>query len=169
MCPLVRHTWAPRGRTPQLRHRVRHHRKVSLIGALSISPRRRRLRWLLHLHPDQGIRQQQVLAFLRDLLRHFRGPVIIIWDRLNAHRAKQVREYIQATGRVQTEYLPPYAPELNPNEYGWAYLKGHCLGNYCPDELDDLQRAARDAVNDIASRQNLLRSFVHATQLPIRL
>jgi transposase len=150
-------------------HRVRHHRKVSVIGALSISPRRRRLGWYLHFHPDQAVRQEQVLAFLRDLLRHFRGWVIIVWDRLNAHRAKRLRAYVHGRGRVLLEYLPPYAPELNPNEYGWGYLKGHPLANYCPDNLDDLQQAVREAADTVASKQNLLRSFVHATKLPIRI
>lgn len=169
MCPTVRRSWGLRGQTPVLSHRVRHHRKVSVIGALSISPRRRRLGWYLHFHTDRAIRQEEVLALLRDLLRHFRGWVIIVWDRLNPHRAKRLRAYLQGRRRVLVEYLPPYAPELNPNEYGWAYLKGNSLANYCPDEVDDLQEAVREAAHTVASQQNLLRSFVHATKLPIRI
>jgi hypothetical protein len=43
MVPLVQRTWAPRGRTPQLRHRQRHHTRVSAIGLLTVSPQRKRL------------------------------------------------------------------------------------------------------------------------------
>ena len=168
MCPTIQQTWAPRGQTPVLSHRVRHHRKVSVVAALSISPRRRRLGWYLQLHTDRAIRQEQVLAFLRELLRHFRGRVIIVWDRLNAHRARRLRAYVHRRGRVLLEYLPPYAPELNPNEYGWAYLKTRLLANYCPDELDHLHEAVRQAAQNVASQRNLLRSFLHATRLPIQ-
>jgi len=62
------------------------------------------------------------------------------------------------------EYLPGYAPELNPDEYGWAYLKGNPLANYCPRDVEQLH-----AKLVLASHQDLLRSFVHATGLPIRL
>src|ERR1700690_1688278 len=79
MHPLVRRTWALRGQTPLLRHRTRHHRKISCIGGLSISPKRRHLEWFLQFHDDRSIRQDEVLEFLSDLLKHLRGPVILIW------------------------------------------------------------------------------------------
>lgn len=69
LSPVVRRTWAPRGQTPTLRQRTRHHRRVSAIGGLSISPRRRRLGWYLVFHLDRSIRQEQVIDFLRHLLR----------------------------------------------------------------------------------------------------
>ena len=115
--PLVRRTWAPRGRTPILRQRTRHHRRVSAIGGLSLSPRRRHLGWYLQFHVDATIRQEQVLDFLRHLLRHLGGPLIVVWDRLAAHRSRALRQWLRRCRRVHVEYLPGYAPELNPNEY----------------------------------------------------
>jgi transposase len=152
-----------------LLHRTRHHRKVSAIGALAISPRRHRLRWYVRLHPDQAIRQEQVVGFLRQLLRHVRGAVLVVWDRLNAHRGRQVREYVAGRQRLTVEFLPAYAPELNPNEYGWGYLKGNPLANRCPEDVDDLAGAVIAATDGVRCRPDLLRSFVHATHLPIRL
>jgi hypothetical protein len=87
-----------------------------VIGGLSISPRRRRLRLFLRWHPDANIGELEVTAFLRALLRHLRGDVIIVWDRLNAHRSRLVRAYVERRQRVTLEFLPPYAPELNPVE-----------------------------------------------------
>jgi transposase len=170
MHPLVRRTWAPRGRTPLLKHRTRHHRKVSCIGGLSVSPQRRHLEWYLKFHTDSSIRQKEVIAFLADLLCHLRGQVIVIWDRLSAHRGKQVRQWLSRRPRVHVEYLPAYAPELNPNEYGWANLKGgSTLANACPNEIRELRSLVVRAVGVSRKRPELLRSFVRATKLPFRL
>lgn len=166
---MVCRTWAPRGQTPVLRQRTRHHRRVSAIGGLSISPGRRRLGWYLRFHRDQSIRQEQVIAFLRHLLRHLRGSVIVVWDHLGAHRGRTLRYWLRRCRRLHLEFLPGYAPELNPNEYGWAYLKTHRLANYCPPDVDRLHARVLVEARDTASHQTLLRSFVHATGLPIRL
>jgi transposase len=169
MHPIVRRTWAPKGQTPVLRLRGRSHQKVSVIGGLSISPGRRRLRLWLRWHPDANIGEAEVLIFLRQLLRHLRGQVIIVWDRLNAHRSRLVRAYVQTRKRVTLEFLPAYAPELNPIEGVWGNLKYHRMPNHGISELDELHHRARREARVIARRPRLLRSFVRNTPLPIRL
>lgn len=166
--PLLRRTWAPRGRTPVLRQRTRHHRRVSAIGGLSISPRRRRLGWYLQFHLDRSIRQEQVIDFLRHVLRHLSGKIVVVWDHLQAHQSNALRQWLRRGRRLHLEYLPGYAPELNPNEYGWAYLKGNPLANYCPADVEELHARVLLAAQGVATQQNLLRSFVHATGLPVR-
>jgi transposase len=168
LAPLVCRTWGLRGRTPQMRQRTRHHRRVSAIGALAISPQRRRLGWYLHFHLDRSISQDQVLDFLRDLLRHLAGPLIVVWDRLASHRSRLLRRWLRRCRRLHLEYLPPYAPELNPNEYGWAHLKTNSVANYCPPDVQRLHARVACGSRDVASRQPLLRSFVRHTHLPIR-
>ena len=117
MLPTVRRTWAPKGRTPLLHHRTRSHKKVSAIGALTISPKRRHVGLYLHWHPDKNITQRELLVFLRDLRAHLAGPLILVWDRLAAHRAAAARLRETGCRRIAIEWLPPYAPELNPVEY----------------------------------------------------
>jgi len=169
MLPTVRRTWAPRGQTPFLHHRTRSHKKVSTIGALTISPGRHRLGLYLHWHPDKNIRTTEVIAFLRDLLRHLRGNVVLVWDRLNAHRSKQLQDWRTIYPRLTIAWLPPYAPELNPIEYAWGNLKYHRTANHGLYELDDVYAQARRAAGEIADNQSLLRSFLRAAKLPIRL
>ena len=106
MLPTVRRTWAPKGRTPVLRHRGRRHQKISVIGALSISPRRRRLRLFLQWHPDTNVAEEQMIAFLRQLLRHLPGEVIIVWDRLNVHRSRRVRAWAAGRRRARAGSAP---------------------------------------------------------------
>jgi putative transposase len=149
--------------------RIRRRRRVSGIGGVSISPSRRRLGWYLQFHLDLGIRQEQVVAFLRYLLSHLRGRILVVWDRLGAHKGRQLRRWLRRCRRVHLEFLPPYAPELNPNEYGWSYLKGGELANFCPDDVEQLHGRVVVAATNAASQQSLLRGFVHGTKLPILL
>ena len=86
MAPLVRRSWAPRGQTPPLAQRTRSRRKVSVIAALAVAPTRHRLRCYFRLHPDTNINGALLVSFLRQLARQLNTPIVLIWDRLNAHR-----------------------------------------------------------------------------------
>lgn len=168
--PLVRRTWAPRGQTPTLHLRGRHHRKVSAIGAITISPTRRRLGRYVTLHPDQAIGSEQALAFLKQLRRHLRGPMVVVWDNLNTHRSRLVRAYAERhRDTLRLEFLPPYAPELNPVEYSWSHDKRGTLANACPTDVDQLHRQVRSALAPTHHNQPLLRGFVRASRLPLNL
>ena len=170
LTPLVRRTWAPVGRTPVLRVRMQTRRKVSAIGAITISPKRHRLGRYVQLHRDRSISQHEVLAFLQSLRRHVRGPLVVIWDNLRAHRGEQLRRWLARHRRsVRIEPLPAYAPELNPNEYAWGHDKGGELANACPDHTEQLAAWIESAVAPTRSDQPLLRGFVHASGLAIRL
>jgi transposase len=89
------------------------------------------------LRPRRDIRQEQVIDFLRDLLGHLDGPIIVAWDRLASLRSRILRLWLRCR-RLHLESLPGYALELNPNEYGWACLKGNPLDNYCPHDVEQL-------------------------------
>lgn len=167
LTPFVRRTWAPIGQTPELIHRARHSRKVSTIGAITISPRRRRLAAYVELHSDRSIRQEQVLGFVRQLRRHVRRPLILIWDNLQAHRSKMVKNYAAQRGDVLLEFLPGYAPQLNPVESLWSHTKCHRLANYCPDDVAELHDTAQTTFAEYKSDQRLLQSFVKYTGLPL--
>jgi transposase len=63
-----------------------------------------------------AIRGPQVVEFLRPLGRHLKGRVILVWDRLPAHRGRLVQDYLGRHRRFHQEWLPAYAPEFNPVE-----------------------------------------------------
>lgn len=169
MAPLLRRSWAPCGQTPVLRQRTRSHRKVSVIAALCVSPARDKIRLVFRLHPDENINAARIGEFLRQVHRHLQGPILLVWDRLAGHRARTVQSVIQAMPNFHAEYLPPYAPELNPVEQVWSYLKTNPLANFAPSELDALTQKARNAARAIQGRQRLLRAFIEHTPLSIRL
>ena len=88
-----------------------------------------------------------MIDFLKALVRHIDQPLLIIWDGLPAHCSRLVRGFIELSeGHIVTVYLPPYAPELYPVEYIWAYWKQHELPKVCPKDYGDLSRRARRAL-----------------------
>ncbi len=166
--PLLQRTWSPRAQTPVLTTRTRDRQHLSVIGALSISPQRRRMGLYLLFYPKQSLSGPHIVDFLRHLRRHIRGPKIVLLDNLGAHRGPDMRQFVAHRDDFELEYYPSYAPELNPIEYLWGYLKKHSLGHVCPTDLDDLCTHAARACCAIRPQQHLFRSFVAATHLPFR-
>ena len=118
-------TWAPRGQTPVVQFHF-NWKQLSIIAGLTLHS------CCFRLFPGT-IKSEQIVTFLKALRRQLRQRLLIIWDGLRAHRSRRVRDYVDSTrGRVQLAFLPPYAPELNPVEYLWAWLKRHALANFCP-------------------------------------
>jgi transposase len=165
MAPLVRRTWAPRGRTPIFKQKTRAHDKVTIVGSLCVSPVRHKVGLYFSLRCDENLNQDWLIDFLKDLKRHVRGRVILVWDRLAVHRGKAVRTFIEKSRRIDVELLPPYAPELNPVEGLWSHLKLNPLANWAPETSGQLFLEAVAQIEKLERRQNLLRSFVLRTPL----
>ena len=111
------------------------------------------------LYPG-AVKSPQVVDFLTALVRHIPQPLILVWDRLSAHRSGMVRDYLGSLkGRIQVEYLPSYAPELNPVEYLWSHWKQHELPNVCPKDFWQLSQAARRTLRRMRRRPRLITAF----------
>ena len=82
-----------------------------------------------------------MVAFLRVLLRKIPGKVLVIWDGSPIHRAQPIKDFLKrgAARRLWLEQLPGYAPDLNPDEGIWNYLKRVELANVCAPTLASLQ------------------------------
>ncbi len=165
MAPLLRRSWAPRGQTPILIQRTRSRDKASIIGVLSLSPRHQRVGLYFYLLPNANVTTPVLTAFLPQLKRHLRGRLILLWDRLLCHRAKDLHRYLARQTKLQVEYFPPYAPELNPVEYLWSYLKLNRLANYAAADAYALSVEAELGLREIQTSQRLLRSFLKASPL----
>jgi len=163
LIPPVRKTWAPRGRTPIHRHHQRRTR-ISVISGVSVSPKRKRVGLYFQLH-DKNIHQAQVCEFLRHLLRHLRGHVIVLWDNGSFHKGEPIRELCSRFARLHLERFPAYAPELNPDEGVWASLK-NTLANGRPDTLEELWSHLLEAIEDLATSQRCLRGCIYESDLP---
>jgi len=162
--PPIRATWAPRGQTPQLVEPF-NWKTLSGIATVLTQPDGRRSRWLLAVHRG-SIRSAQVVRFLNSLKRHRRRPVILLWDRLPAHRSRRVAQALaQHRKWLRIEWLPCYAPELNPVEPLWNHLDSTTLANTPVDDLATLCRRVRAGVQRVGRKAVLTRGFLKYTGL----
>jgi len=152
--------WAPRGETPVLQYHFNWHQLSAMAGITFY-------RFYFRLFPGT-IKGPQVIEFLQALGWHIRRRVLVIWDGLPAHRSRVVRDYIESlNGAIQLEYLPAYAPELNPTEYIWGHLKQHELGNFCARTFGELTGRARNRLRSMQRRSALITAFWKQAELPL--
>jgi transposase len=134
--PLKR-TWAPVGQTPRIRTSLNHHDRLNLIGALSISPKGKRIRLRIQSTTDNQT-GEHVLTFLRSLLAEIAGPIVLLWDSAPIHTRRKVKDFVAAQSRLHVFAFPKYAPELNPVEFLWAQLSNH-LACRAPQSIKELK------------------------------
>jgi transposase len=109
---------------------------------------------------DESIKSPHVIVFLQHLQRCIKGKLLILWDGLPAHRSRLVQEYLRTlSGKIVVTPLPAYAPELNPVEFIWAYLKHHELPNVCAKDLWHLGDGARRSLKRMRRRKTLIAAF----------
>ena len=137
-----------------------------MIGAIAYCADGSQTKPFLRLIPAT-VRSGHFVSFLAHLGRHLSGPIIVIWDRLNGHRGKDVRGWVERHRRFQLHFLPAYAPELNPVEALWAWLKGTRLANAGREDLAQLAPAIRSGVRSARRRCGLLKSFLRRSDLSL--
>lgn len=161
--PLVRRTWAPQGQRPVMYCWDRHDR-LSVIAGLTLSAPRRRIGLYFVIH-EHNIKTPEVEAFLRRVQRQVRRPLVVVMDRLAAHKSAAKR--LANDERFVFEWLPGYAPDLNPVEPVWSQTKYSDLANYIPEDVLDLEVEAEMALETTQRTPTLLRSFFHAARLKL--
>lgn len=157
-------TWAPQGSTPLQRHRQGRRDKISVISGISVSPQRQHLGLYYLLYFD-NIGQEEVCFFLRELLRHLRGPVIVLLDNSSTHHGEPLARLLRRHRRLHIEHFPAYAPELNPDEGVWSLAKRE-LANGCPLDADQLADDVIRSINQIRTSPQKLRGCILESDLP---
>lgn len=165
--PLVRRTFAPRGKTPV--HCVADpHARISVIGAITVDPQRQRVGLIYNMLGDNAnFRGPGIAYFVRTLQADIGGPVTLLWDRITIHACEQVKQCLQAVPGVVVEPFPPYTPKLNPADGIWGYIKYGRLANYTPPDLEVLRTTITEELNRLRQEEELLRSFIRHTKLPL--
>jgi transposase len=145
--------------------RVSQRREVSsivcLVAPLDGPPR------LDARHFRGSIHGEQVLVALRHFRRRMGRPLVVVWDRLSAHRATVVQAFVAAhPADYRLEWLPPYAPDLNPEELCNGAVKRATL-NALPGSVAELHQSARRSFRRLAQRPELLASFFRHVGLSV--
>jgi hypothetical protein len=170
LSPVVRRTYAPRGKTPVFKA---WHRKgrISAISAVTVSPVRRRPNLYFRLLPDNtNAHGEDTAAFLAQLRGELRGPMTVLWDQSRIHRRSGVvKAYLARHPEIVTEDFPGYAPEANPDEGVWGWAKYHRMPNYAPGDTGELRSYLWHELSSLRGRHDLLASFIRHAEIPLPL
>ena len=170
MAPLVRRTWAPRGQTPKLVQRCGKREKVSVAAAVWLSPLRDHLGLFARTLVDDYFDNWSSAAFLEAWLQELPGRVVAIWDGGSMHKGDPIEQLQDLMAdRLCLERFPPYALELCPVEPLGSWLKFSRLCNFAPQDAIELDGRVVAELSAIRDDQELLRSFWHASDLPLPL
>lgn len=151
LLPGVVRTWAPVGATPVLRCKLtRDH--YSVISAITPTGE-------LYLGMQTAAYDSaDIIAFLEQLLGTIAGKLLIIWDGAPIHRSQAIKTFLAAGAaeRLWLERLPGYAPDLNPDEGIWHYLKHVELKNVCCHDLCQLGQELTAAVERLSAKPEII-------------
>ena len=167
--PLVRATWARRGHTPVFKVSENRHDRFSVIGAMVIRmAESKRFSFLFHLSRDNtNFRGDTIVPFLAHLYNTLKGDINLVWDSIKIHTAEPVNLFLAVHPSIKVFFFPPYAPELNPVDNVWGYIKYNRLANFCPHNLVELRKHVRSELFRIQKRPDLLESMFHHTGLSL--
>lgn len=151
-------TWAPKGKTPVVKVTGK---KGGLCVTSAISPAGK----MVFRIEKEKIKADNHIEFLQQIMKqHSHRKIIVIEDRARPHIAKKVRDYVERhKTRFAVYYLPSYAPELNPDEHVWAYLKAHQLKTHQAQNTEELKKLVKRKMQSIQRKKDLLHSFFIGT------
>jgi transposase len=151
LLPAVVRTYAPVGQTPILHeHLSRDH--LSAMSAITLEGK------LYMTEQERSFKGEDVVRFLKHLMRQIPGKLLVIWDGSPIHRGAAVKDFLAsgASKRLKLEPLPGYAPDLNPDEGIWKHLKCVELKNLCCQNLKELKVELRKAKERLRHKKHVI-------------
>jgi transposase len=163
--PVNRRTWAPRGETP-IQYAWHRHDRLSVIGAVTLAPTCQRCGVYFHVQ-DRNVRAPDIVSFLKQVHRQLRRPLIVVWDRWTVHRSAVTKLHTANVKWLTVEWLPGYAPDLNPVEAMWSHTKYCDLANFVPDDFQHLEDGVVESLCEQYYESDLKKSFFKTAGLDI--
>lgn len=132
-----------------------------MAAVIRFTPKGNNPQLFFHLQPG-SMDRYDFLKFLKDVKTEMKGKkLLLIWDRLPAHRAKIVTDYAASQKAwLRIEHYPGYAPELSPVEYMWSAMKGKDLSHVPPKGLHHLKCLVKKSVKRIRADKKLMQGFL---------
>ena len=117
---------------------------------------------------ERALVSEDVIRFVRRVYRCVGKPLLLVWDGAGLHTSKVVRRALSEglSPGVWLERLPPYAPDLNPDEGIWSYLKGQ-LANVCCVNLEDLKARLRREIKRLRPKKRIVLGCFTAADLTL--
>ena len=163
-------TWGRRGATPVVAVRAAGSGRISIAGLVCIKPGhdpRLIYRTIVHhgrKDEPKGFTEDGYAVLLDAAHQQLGGPLVVVWDNLNAHVSTRMRRYIAGRDWLRVFQLPAYAPELNPTEGVWSHLK-RGLTNLTSRSIDDIASLVKTHLKRMQYRPTLLTGITARTGL----
>lgn len=147
-------TWGARGETPIVRTSGARH-GMSLLSAITS---RGHMRFMII--DKGGVNADVFIEFLKRLIKGAEQKIFLIVDRGPAHRAKKVSAFVKSLGgRLRLFFLPPYAPDHNPDELVWKHLKADTVGRMVVTSREDFEKKVRSSMRGLQNDRRKIISF----------
>jgi transposase len=162
LLPAIAKTYAPRGDTPVLRvYQTRDH--LSVMSGITLTGK------LYTWVREEALTGSESVSFLNHLRHWVSDRLLVIWDGSPIHRGAEVKRFLAEGGakHIHLEHLPPYAPDLNPDEGVWDLLKCVEMCNLCCLDLDHLHCELDLAIGRLRKKPHLIRSCFDEAGLAI--
>src|SRR6266404_1261223 len=106
------------------------------------------------------------VAFLQNFMKGRRGKALLVVDGHPAHKANIVKRYVQSLkGRLELHFLPPYAPDLNPDEFVWSHMKTNGVSKKPLKKNESMRKRVEQDIANIQGNPELVRSFFSAASV----
>ncbi|MEK6891968.1 MAG: IS630 family transposase [Nanoarchaeota archaeon] len=154
LTPVVGTTWAPKGKTPKI---YVTGNRGGFCASSAISPAGH----MVFRIEKKRVNAQVHIDFLsKIILQHPSRKIVIIEDNAPAHKSKLIKEFEMSNKkRIAIYKLPPYSPDLNPDEHVWSYLKAYELKDHQAQKTDELKKLTIKKMQKIQQNQTLIKSF----------
>ena len=162
LLPGVVRTYAPQGLTPVIYEwQTRDH--LSVMGGVTPAGK------VYTLARQESLNGLHSIALLEHLLRHAGERLLVIWDRSPIHRRAEVQTFVAGVGatKLRVEFLPAYAPDLNPVEWLWRQLKQVEMRNLVCLDLEELHEQYHLAVSRVRQKPKTVQAFFASAGLEL--
>src|ERR1039457_395400 len=131
-----------------------------MVSAISV---RGAMHWMVF---EGSMNSQLFIEYLGRLLHDIKGKIFLVVDGAGYHRSKKTIEWVKARkNRIELFSLPPYSPDLNPDEWVWKNVKNDHIARVVPDGRNHLFEIAERALRQLRAALGKIRSFFADTKL----
>ena len=153
-------SWGKKGETPIVASTGARYR-MSLISAVTA---RGHMRFMIK--EKGGVNAEVFIDFLKRLMTGCKNKIFLIVDRGPAHVAKKTKAFVAGLGgNLRLFYLPPYAPDTNPDELVWKHLKADTVGRTAVASLAEFRQKVKSSMLSLQRNPTKIRAFFHKPSL----